>query len=317
MNSKLKKLLYSADTRTEEFYLDVAKIKVKLSLPIKCSEYLRAQYKNILPSAKFIEHSNSPNICVKVSEGFKGVVRFSDENNVLINSTGNLNDIVMDSILTISKLVERHLNKKQIFSMHASGICTDNKCILFIGPSGSGKTTTAAKSCITNNKIAFIDNRLLLKDQQVVAATEIFNISQGSLIYEFGYLTHKTKNDEQASKKIKLDSALLGIAQNKNYPLDIKAIIFINKLPVKFKVIKSDNINTILPQLHDSLLRYSDTFPSFILGAEKVYPQIFDIRLRQSRLNFTFKLARAVELFIIEGSLEDISEFSTKMLLRK
>ena len=81
-----------------------------------------------------------------------------------------------------------------IFPVHASCVCYDQKGILFMGPSGSGKTTFAIEFMLKGAKYMSNDTTFIRPPNQIIPYNEILNVKIGTLL-RYPKLYRFLKND--------------------------------------------------------------------------------------------------------------------------
>lgn len=78
-------------------------------------------------------------------------------------------------LLNIYPLIERELAKKNILTLHASGLVLNNRAILFCGDPGSGKSSILSQR--PNDSVIIGDDKIILKakDNEALAFSSPFN----------------------------------------------------------------------------------------------------------------------------------------------
>jgi hypothetical protein len=319
-NSRNKNSMYNKIKRNNSFNLNFVGINFKLSIPNNIEQIVFKDYLNYLPPFKITEEKSEVNIYVYRDKPSLVV----DGENIFLSNESSPEQFSRDIILLISKFLEQKLNKKDIFSLHASAVSSSNMGIAMVGPNGSGKTTSAIYSCLVNKNIKFVSgNRLFIDGINIVSGTRGIRLRAGSLKSEFKLDNYILPDIlEFQDKKVSVIAEDLGINANLNYPIRLIKIILVKKLEKELTVKKLDmsnnaQLNEAFLILHNSASEFNDNFPNFVLGSKIPYPNMFTDEHRRKRIVFVSNLLRNVESIKVEGRLEEIGEYISRSIRKK
>lgn len=291
---------------------------VRLSMPNDAYEIFLKNYQKYLP--KFETMEGTTGFPVSISHGAPQLL-FGD--GIKLSDDADREQLVKDTILLLSKVLEYNLNKVGIFSLHASSVAYGSEGIAIIGQSGAGKTTSAVRACMIDKGISFVSgNRVFIDGKSIIAGTSLMQLRRGSLELELGIKDKpEVKETSFQNRKVSIDPENLDISSVQHYPVRIKKLISLKKLDTELKVsqmnLKDYNrFNEAFSWLYDAASKYSDYFPNIILGPKIPYPDMFGSELREKRVQFVSNLLDNVELFNVEGRLDSIAAFIIQMLRR-
>ena len=220
--------------------------------------------------------------------------------------------LAIDTILAISKFVERKMNEAGIFSMHSSGIAFGKYGGIVIGDAGSGKTISAIKSCLLNREFRIISgNRVVVQGSNIVGGAPLLRPRVGPLISlpKVGELV-KSGNIWERDSKITVMPEELGVKRQTSYPVKLKAIFKVKVLDGKLKVKESvENSAENFEKLYSCLSEFSDRFPVAAYGPRIPYPEMFGLKLRKKRALKAEFLAKSYGIISLEGNFDSIIKY--------
>ena len=254
-----------------------------------------------------------PSVTFHISRGPPNLV-VNDDKILLVNNAQE-EQLVRDTVLLMSKILERELNRRDIFSLHASGVSANGKAIAIIGPGGSGKTTSAVYTCMLDRTICFVSgNRIFVRGTDVIDGASGVRLRAGSLGQELGLSSPALEEIGFYDAKVSLTPAEIGIVTTPSYPLKLTKIIVVRKFERELTVEKlnmanEEQMNDAFLNLYNCASEFSENFPSFILGPKIPYPNVFTTKLKEARISFIKGLLRNIEVIKVEGKLKEIASF--------
>ncbi len=314
---------YFSKKQTTTLDLNLLGVRTAITIPAKIEDHFNDQLTKYLP------------ICEETSQNYKisevqlkinirqGNPRLRiDDDTATFYSNSNTKTLVVDSVFLVSKLLEKALNKKGIFSLHASGLSYGENGVLIVGPTGSGKTTTAVFTCLQDKTIGHVSgNRVFLdsNSHEIIYGIDRFSLRKTSILNEFkrfhvakrvGLNTNNIAKGQLAhADKVSLTSAYLGIKRAK-FPLKLERIIIIQKMDnelVTFDARKGGN--TELLTVYSALTEFSERVPCMMVGPKILFPEVFGEQLKAKQLRFAVELTKTIPITYVGGGLMEISKF--------
>ncbi len=311
---------------TKEIYINSVGVCIKVVAPEQLSEAFTKLCTTLIPLGSEASTHNSPRkpdiiIVFRPANSPNLTIR---GNIVLLESAIDPYQSAMDVILLASKLLERELNRHNIYSVHASAVCKGGRSVVIIGQPGAGKSTTALNCCLLDNSVKYLgDNRITLNNlSEVVGMSSSMSIRRGSLFSEFGdfdllrNMSRDTNRETFGDTRVEIQPEDLGIAKYTELPVKVDHIVLVRKLPKAVTVKeKMEAYNLLLLRLYESLSFYSDGL-SLLLGSHLPIQDLFSNRSKTERLRFAEGMLDTIQSSVVEGTLGDISNHVLKQLAR-
>lgn len=214
-------------------------------------------------------------------------------------------------------MLELELNKRGMYSLHASAISYKGKSIVFIGPPGAGKTTTALSCALSDREVGLIsDDRVVIDGNSIVGSTRSLNVRNGSISSELDRfrVTPSKLKDAAANKlgdsRAGIEPHQLGLTVSHTFPMSLDTIIHVKKIPVKFSATIEGVAKTHhFLRLYEALSFYNDEAPAIVLANKLPYPELFDMELKNRRIEFAGELLETKRVMYAEGELADIVKY--------
>ncbi len=315
------KFIMSANFKDSTLKASFLGTAISATMPKEEQNSFLANYQCYLPEA--VKNSKKPKLNFLSRIGKPKL--FIKNNMVSISSTADRGWLSIDTILSISKFLEKDLNNRGIFSIHAAGIALKDRGCLIIGETGSGKTTTAIKSCIDGREFGIISgNRIFLNKNRIIGGAKFLRVRVGSLISELNFRKNKllrilgTGSLESMNGKITTTPRELGINEFRRKSAKLVAIFKVKKLPGKFSasISRGESIEKF-ESIYKALSEFSDYFPDIMYSARLPYPDIFGQKLRLQRVLKARELINNIPLITVEGDIDDISKYIIQSMRRQ
>jgi hypothetical protein len=124
--------IVESQTKENNVLLNIKFLEVtfRLSIPREIEEPFLKNYPNWLPFFKITDER--PLISINVYRGEPNLT--IREDTASLSNHANDKKLAIDTILLLSRLLERRMNELNLFSLHASGVSSEGDGIAIVGP---------------------------------------------------------------------------------------------------------------------------------------------------------------------------------------
>ena len=319
---RVRAIAVSHDTDAKTAEISFLGVKIGLSMPMEVYGLFLDKYRSVLPPISDTVSCRNPDFFINYSFG-EPSLRLVDNTAHIVSKAKN-SQAAIDVMLAASKFLERELNRNGIYSLHASAIALGRDGTIFLGQQGSGKTTVALSCSFLDPEVKLISgSRVFVKEDKIVGSIPSIDLRFGSVISELSTELQDSKNstiiqNQQVwDQRVLLRPEDLHINTNAEYPIDIRRLVLVKKLPKELLAVRNSiDRDSFLVRVYDALYAFSEHIPQYVLGSKIPYPDIFGNGMRQSRIQFGERLLGSKQPIYLEGRLAEISTYVVRELLR-
>jgi len=306
-------------------YLSLFDVKVCLSIPKEAKQAFELEYKRILPQTNLNLARTKPDILINLSRGKPSFI--STHGSVHVSEEAEPAQMAIDAAFLVSRFLEVELNKRNSFSLFASGIAHGNKGLIFIGGDGAGKTTSAAMACIRDRDVKLISgDRIVIQGKSIIGGTTRLNFRIGTILTEFkgldeGIIKNLRRNvaleKQQFEEKIFVDPENLGIKVNSMYPIELVGILAPKKLDRELYIKETEMSGTPeFLRVLSSITWFGNNMPYVVAGGRIPYPDSTTYATRFKGVELAGQLTDSLPFAYVEGRVHDIADFAITKLKR-
>jgi hypothetical protein len=282
----------------------VLSITTKLFTITQFLEFAR----KILPAIKISNSIEKDDILVyvEVVRG-KNCLKY-DGTTLYVSGQYDRLQLMRDSIMALSRIIESILNENNCFSIHSAAIVKNNEVILFAGEGGVGKTSSALYTTILNPEYKIISgDRTIISNRTILGGTEVLYLRKGSLqkIPQLSQIANDSENLWGELYRMDIEAV-----ETEN--LTLSTVFFPYQVEsAKLHVLEYKEDAKFLV-FYDSLAYFSKYYPSICLGQKVPLPDISISTHDFKRIKLAKFLSRKIPTYRILGTMQSISEFVAK-----
>lgn len=257
---------------------------------------------HLIPKIRSNEEKSSQ-ISLIIHSGVENDLKLNSMNGFL-KGNYNQNQLTMDSIMILSRLLEYQLNLADKYSVHSSAIGNSSGGFLFIGPANSGKTTLAYKIKTLTNSSIISGDRTVLFDNKIIGGTEKLMFRKGSIIYDFPELNFRN------IKPTGTEWSELSTYNVDTFDFDafnLKKIFLVKRTDSSYEEMELVGDSKFL-RFYEQASYFQESFPNIILGQKKPMISFNNYSLQERRIVFSLSLLDKIPLISVSGSLDELAE---------
>lgn len=251
---------------------------------------------HMLPSAQATEPAK-PDLHIELSRDVTGLR--CTETGFEISGDYAPGMLVQDCALVLSRYLERELNRRGLWSLHASAVALGERGVLLPGKSNCGKTSTAITVCqLCPEARVLSGDRAVIDEQRIVGGTTTVSIPIAAAP------AHPAVRAAAVRSRSVTGKVRLPHFSGDATPARLSEIVvLLGRLPQPVQLTAPDD-DRKFRYIHDSLCHFSDVSPNACHGQRSLVPYFNDPDLRHRRLVVAERIAATVEMTAARGDLD-------------